>query len=161
MDQLNEMGEFRLLNKNINNISKQRGKHDKWSLKDVPISILSKPTNFNFLYNSNAMSNYYNKLSFENRKVNLNGSATKKHCIKVKTSQNSYRDKNIGDLKQILMKNDRKYGTIIPSPQKKRMNRSFDMRKTENPMQTFDIHLTPTIKVSNKSKLSSLRKKHS
>ena len=47
--------------KNLKKYTNNRGKHEKWSLKDVPIKLLRKPTNFHFLYNTEAMNQFYNQ----------------------------------------------------------------------------------------------------
>ncbi|CAI2367846.1 unnamed protein product [Moneuplotes crassus] len=102
--------------KNFKNYKNLRGQNEKWSLKDVPIKFLGKPSNFNFLYNSNAMTNYYNS---QIKSIDLSPE-------KVYTWDNSEKKDKIGDLKQVLLNSNRKYGTIVPVPQKKRMNKSFD-----------------------------------
>lgn len=134
--------------KNLKHLTKMRGAHDKWSLKDVPIKLLRKPTNFKFLYNSSAMANYYNdKIALEEQVRN-----------KCKNTNINTSLDNINNLKQILSKSDRKYGIIEQESQKKLTNRSFDFYKPETPkFQRRSNSISSSISTANKSKFLDLK----
>lgn len=107
--------------KNLKHLTKNRGKHDKWSLLDVPIKLLRKPTNFNFLYNSNAMANFYNHKAAVDELAQRRNTANK-----VNSSFEEVRD-----LKSALCRSSRKFGTIEPD---KAVNRSLNLKDSPDTM---------------------------
>ena len=118
------------MQKSLKHLTKSRGKHEKWSLKDVPIKLLRKPTNFSFLYNSNAMTNYYNHKMAEEQQAQLEGNDI------ILRSNNSF---EAGDnLNSFMKRANTRYGTVSGAKSPQNHNRSFETYafQTPEPKQT-------------------------
>jgi len=109
--------------KNMKHLDKYKGQHERWSLKDVPIKLTRKPTNFSFLYNSRVMSDYYNHKMV---KQELSVSQTRNNDLN--TSYDNFKD-----FKQKLLMDDRRTGGTHGDSTPDFINRSINVHNNNSP----------------------------